>query len=1842
VATAPAALELLRVACATRQGDLARTVHELQHHPAAEKQDSPLDALLLREEEERPGLTQIAALELRRRWQLESSNDAKDANTQYVGLKNQGCTCYMNSTLQQLFMIEPLRRAVLSAEVEYATKLPGTHFDACELEDEAVLVEWVVNMSPLPALPPQPPSPAANDDVAARSMSISPVTAKEEAGASSTGEGERVVVWRPATVIDWNPEQEVHTVRFDEFLLPESVVDHTSSISPLTAAAAAPSPPSPKKRWSLAGGELCYHLLKGGETGSHASATGRVVVYRGAAAPSLALANATPLEQTTRVLEQMQRTFLHLSRSEKRSFDPRPLVEASTCMALEYNVFQQNDAPEFYDKLMQKLESALKPHKEAFTAYQQCFGLEVANQSIPKEQTSRFKAREKGDTLMKLELKVAGGIESVEDGLAELVEDEVMDGDNKIEFEDEAGVTDKLCGVRRTCVSKLPNVLVLHLKRFALDFTTFETVKVNDRCAFPLRLDMKPYTKEGMAERDAHAAREQEREEQEKAAASRQENQPPPSPPLPPQGEESQHTGGSSTASSSSSSSSSRCRDGEEVPLDDPSAAPPAATAELDDEDFLYNLRGVLIHAGVSQSGHYYSFIKDKATGQWYRFDDDDVTPWDVKDLEKQCFGGKVVKTVERGNGLPDQRQEKELIANALMVFYDKAKAVELDDDDGDSDVDAKEKGNSNGNDDGASSASAVAPGDGDASGAAALGVVDTGTKTAAAAAGGSSAGNGGDAAMLAAEGNDSAAAAASEVEDVLEPMRERSEVVLSGFAAFEGEVHASNLRFRRLGYLFDAHTHAFIRAIMAGTAGVALPSNPGKGPNQPLLFPAVAASSSSSSSAVAAATAAAAGSKGAETETEGGGGTSSLQLQVLQFCLGFFLDVVLHSRERRATQQWVQLCKAALAKHAAFSSWFVDVLVGDRNANEHWLRDYLAHCPDFYARRAFVDLVAAACLALAPLETPFLEAEARRAAAAANLWHQQRQVAGHQQRLHSERGVLQQLMEALARFGVDSLEEEEEAEATTQRGLQVQQLQHQARAVNDYVERLERFIETELSRVAEVQNDLRDAIHDLKEAVEVCSAAFAAAASSSSAASASASSSPPSSTLLLCRRAQVSPLRPGSIGSVGDFVRCLTTTLLPSSSSSSNGGQTTDESFLLVQLLAEGSPSIRKCLVAHDAIARLSYAALGHNRSPAEVRQLCSNHRSAPSRDTDEEEEREQLVLGEHLEPVHILEAVAALVDVPQVERKPLLADQGAGGWQLDCLTSETERALTTVFQEFLHEEDDDEEAVGARGGGEAASSAAEKGRAHGPAVTTRRRMAMDFFDLNRYLEATRANPPSKYELQTILATYGDKGFLTLPGFLRYYCVQAITNPKEVWSHLYSFRFRSDLTRPGDNDKAGGGTQPTNLPGAQVKEEEEEGRGEGNEATAIRNDNATVEVHEGKTVVAAAVSVASDGGSTLKLLPKASRAALTSLNLYEVAARHRGESVPGILRKAFTPPDAGGGGGEGAERMWSHSRDLLKEGLDELSECWAAGEAFGGIAFTVLSVLLQVQDGYQRDRAEFVLWTSDKALLQSAMKLIQGRGVSSPRNGEDRPPPPPPQRAPTNEEWWLVGRYVRVLGKLFEQEGVCKDVLRSEAKVARTWENVQQGLLLHERQLAQLQEQQRMMRQLQAQPLVPTLGCGGGGGGWGAAVGMLNAGGRSPPTTIEVVNAGADCVNGTYKLYPFKCFDESPCWIMSVPLGNEVMTLYRCCLEGNQHVWYFSYVEMKGGRIEPGTSEDQDFYMANSTTKVVGPSAPREIEPPPSPAWESVSPDGFEPTPEIILGDDDAELCDYDDEDED
>ena len=234
------------------------------------------------------------------------------------------------------------------------------------------------------------------------------------------------------------------------------------------------------------------------------------------------------------------------------------------------------------------------------------------------EQTNRE------ENLMNIDCQIRGK-NDIHEALSTMCEVEYMEGNNKVFCDRCKKNTDT---VLKTAISALPDMLILSLKRFDLDYNTFETVKLNSRCEFGETLNMKRYTLEGV-------------EALEKAGLAVE-------------------TGDSTPMDTD--------EDNAESLLVDP-------LMSLLDEDYEYKLAGVLVHAGVAQGGHYYSFIRDRSPGtdadKWYRFDDEDVTPFDPSSIEVECFGGKVKKETKWANGQV-HTVESEQFANALMLFYEK------------------------------------------------------------------------------------------------------------------------------------------------------------------------------------------------------------------------------------------------------------------------------------------------------------------------------------------------------------------------------------------------------------------------------------------------------------------------------------------------------------------------------------------------------------------------------------------------------------------------------------------------------------------------------------------------------------------------------------------------------------------------------------------------------------------------------------------------------------------------------------------------------------------------------------------------------------------------------------------------------------------------------------------------------------------------------------------------------------------------------------------------------------------------------------------------------------------
>ena len=452
-----------------------------------------------------------------------------------------------------------------------------------------------------------------------------------------------------------------------------------------------------------------------------------------------------------RLLGAVQRTFTFLERSLDRAHDPLQLVEACRTLRLGNDVYLQNDAEDFANKLVDRLEAALMPlppPQQQQQQQQQQQPSDEAKSGGETKQGKETKGQEGeadagaavrnllqenvfGGELVHITDRTAGGCphvterrepfvcfpievkghSRVETALQASVEAELMTGDNRVECEDcsaaQGGAPQKFDAKKRTCLdeARLPPLLVLHLKRFKLNYETFAVEKINDRMEFSNELDLAPFTKAGIAYRE---------QEEEAAAAATAAAAAGGGGDLRAAAAPGAGGGGSSPSGSPVGSPARGLPPGATAAAPSPArsvgggdaAGPTAAFAGGSGAEAppkaLYRLRGVVVHAGVAQGGHYYSFIRqdsgssDASAGAastasnssagansdgalaaaggeqsatsavpnqesaaaeskgggssgggskaappevWYKFDDDRVSPFDPAAIPAACFG---------------------------------------------------------------------------------------------------------------------------------------------------------------------------------------------------------------------------------------------------------------------------------------------------------------------------------------------------------------------------------------------------------------------------------------------------------------------------------------------------------------------------------------------------------------------------------------------------------------------------------------------------------------------------------------------------------------------------------------------------------------------------------------------------------------------------------------------------------------------------------------------------------------------------------------------------------------------------------------------------------------------------------------------------------------------------------------------------------------------------------------------------------------------------------------------------------------------------------------------------
>ena len=196
---------------------------------------------------------------------------------------------------------------------------------------------------------------------------------------------------------------------------------------------------------------------------------------------------------------------------------------------------------------------------------------------------------------------------NITSSLASFIESERLEGANAYYCE---RCEKKGEAKKRITIKVLPNYLILVLKRFQYNCITGRKEKLNDRCEFPFELNMEEYSEEYNALKDI--------EENTETLINYK---------------------------------------GEYI-------------NKHPKDYYQYNLKGVVLHLGNADSGHYISLIKDDEK-KWFEFNDSKVMEFDVKRMPDEAFGGKVEASKEF-SVLDSKHELFYKTKNAYLLIYER------------------------------------------------------------------------------------------------------------------------------------------------------------------------------------------------------------------------------------------------------------------------------------------------------------------------------------------------------------------------------------------------------------------------------------------------------------------------------------------------------------------------------------------------------------------------------------------------------------------------------------------------------------------------------------------------------------------------------------------------------------------------------------------------------------------------------------------------------------------------------------------------------------------------------------------------------------------------------------------------------------------------------------------------------------------------------------------------------------------------------------------------------------------------------------------------------------------
>eukprot|EP00658_Telonema_sp_P-2_P015404 TRINITY_DN15923_c0_g1_i4.p1 TRINITY_DN15923_c0_g1~~TRINITY_DN15923_c0_g1_i4.p1 ORF type:complete len:1326 (+),score=401.48 TRINITY_DN15923_c0_g1_i4:171-4148(+) len=194
-----------------------------------------------------------------------------------------------------------------------------------------------------------------------------------------------------------------------------------------------------------------------------------------------------------RLLHQLQSTFAHLQFGVGTFFDPVKFVDACEgTIRLDHPVREQNDANDFFTKLCDQMDEALKDSsfEKLFTNHMK---IETESEWSIEHNGERLSRPGPTDVALAINIEVENQ-KSLEESLA-------------LNFESEDGYeltwglpdgTEKNCESTKTPrIKTAPKTLVFNLKRYKFSLETLDHVRCADYFEFPRSIDIGPYMIDG-------------------------------------------------------------------------------------------------------------------------------------------------------------------------------------------------------------------------------------------------------------------------------------------------------------------------------------------------------------------------------------------------------------------------------------------------------------------------------------------------------------------------------------------------------------------------------------------------------------------------------------------------------------------------------------------------------------------------------------------------------------------------------------------------------------------------------------------------------------------------------------------------------------------------------------------------------------------------------------------------------------------------------------------------------------------------------------------------------------------------------------------------------------------------------------------------------------------------------------------------------------------------------------------------------------------------------------------------------------------------------------------------